>query len=141
MPTQTLTLKLPFLNLNKVKAEEWSHLERVNTDLANHILAMPRAERKRLTTASFKDVELGSAWVNQTIRNVNKSKRVKAFKRLPLETNNQNWALHKVGDTYSISFGLVRGVRKRVPLAVHQANHMAVLEGILAGTHRKGSIN
>ncbi|GEM87729.1 RNA-guided endonuclease TnpB family protein [Meiothermus granaticius] len=140
MPTQTLTLKLPFLNLNQVKSVEWSRLREANTALANRILAMSRAERRKLTTASFKDSELSSAWVNQTIRNVNKSKKVKVFKRLPLETNNQNWTLHKVGDTYSIAFGLLRGVKKRVPLVVHQANHRAVLEGILAGTHRKGSI-
>lgn len=116
MPTLTLTLKLPFLNLNRVKAAEWVRLQEVNTALANRILAMPRAERRALTTASFKDVELGSAWVNQTIRNVNKSAArwrggVKVFKRLPLETNNQNWTLHKVGDTYSIAFGLLRGSR------------------------------
>lgn len=135
-----MTLKLPLLNLNRVKAEEWSRLERVNTDLANRILGMPKAERRKLTTASFGDVELGSAWVNQTIRNVNKSKKVRAFKRLPLETNNQNWTLHKVGDTYSIGFGLLRGVKKRVPVEVHQANHGAVLDGILAGTHKQGSI-
>lgn len=140
MPTQTLTLKLPFLDLNRVKAAEWSALQEANTALANRILTMPKAERRALTTASFKDVELGSAWVNQTIRNVNKSKKVKSFKRLPLETNNQNWTLHKVGDTYSIAFGLLRGVKKRVPLAVHQANHKAVLEGIWAGTHKQGSI-
>jgi len=145
VPTQTLTLKLPFLNLNRVKAAEWARLQEVNTALANRILAMPRTERRALTTASFKDVELGSAWVNQTIRNVNKSAArwrggVKVFKRLPLETNNQNWTLHKVGDTYSIAFGLVRGVKKRVPLAVHEANHRAVLEGILAGTHKQGSL-
>lgn len=115
-------------------------MERVNTDLANRILGMPKAERRKLTTASFGDVELGSAWVNQTIRNVNKSKKVRAFKRLPLETNNQNWTLHKVGDTYSIGFGLLRGVKKRVPVEVHQANHGAVLDGILAGTHKQGSI-
>lgn len=140
VPTQTLTLKMPFLNLNKVKAEEWSRLEKVNTDLANSVLAIPRTERRKLTTSSFANVELGSAWVNQTIRTVNKSKKVKAFKRLPLETNNQNWTLHKVGNTYSISFGLLRGTRKRVPIAIHQANHEKVLEGILAGTHKKGTL-
>lgn len=110
-------------------------LERVNTELANRILAIPKTERRKLTTASFGDVELGSAWVNQTIRNVNKSKKVRAFKRLPLETNNQNWTLHRVGDTYSIGFGLLRGVKKRVPVEVHQANHKDALDGILAGTH------
>lgn len=115
--------------------EEWTRLERVNTDLANRILAIPKTERRKLTTASFGDVELGSAWVNQTIHNVNKSKKVRVFKRLPLETNNQNWTLHRVGNTYSIGFGLLRGVKKRVPVEVHQANHGGALNGILAGTH------
>lgn len=45
--------------------------------------------------------------------------KVRQFRCLPLETNNQNWTLHKVGDTYSVSFGLRRGITKRVPLAVH----------------------
>lgn len=80
VPIQTLTLKLPFLNLNKVKAAEWARLERVNTDLANRILGMPKAERRKLTTASFAGLELGSAWTNQTLRNVNNSRKVKAFK-------------------------------------------------------------
>lgn len=140
VPTQTLTLKLPFLDLNQVKAAEWTRLQQVNTDLANYILSMPKAERKSLTSASFKGIALGSAWVNQTIRNAKKSKKAKAFKQLPLETNNQNWTLHKVGNTYSVAFGLLRGVRKRVPLAIHQAKFKMVLEGILAGTHKQGSI-
>lgn len=140
MPTQTLTLKLPFLRLNRAKAAQWARLQEANTTLANHILAMSGAEQKALTSASFKDVELGSAWVNQTIRNVNKCKTVKAFKCLPLETNNQNWTLHKVGETYSVAFGLLRRVRKRVPLAIHCASHKAVLDGMLAGTHKQGSI-
>jgi len=114
--TQT-SLKLPFLDLNRVKAAEWSRLQEVNTALANRILAMPKAERRALTTASFKHVELGSAWVNQAIRNVNKSRNTRAFKRLPLKTNNQNWTLHKLGSTYSIAFGLLRGVKEQVPLA------------------------
>ncbi len=140
MPTLSLTLKLPFLDLNRAKAAEFARLEAINTALANRILAMPKAERRGLTTASFKDVELGSAWVNQTLRNVHKARNVKRFKRLPLEVNNQNWTLHQVGETYSIAFGLLRGVRKRVPLAVHGANQEAVLEGILNGTHKRGSL-
>lgn len=115
MATVSLTLKLPFLDLNRVKAAELERLETLNTALANRILSMPKAERRKLTTASFKDVELGSAWVNQTLRNVNKAKKVKRFKRLPLETNNQNWTLHKVGETYSIAFGLLRGSRSGCP--------------------------
>ena len=137
---QTLTLKLPFLRLNAAKTVEFARLEAVNTVVANRILAMPREERRTLTTASFHDVELGSAWMNQTIRNANAATKVKAFKRMPLETNNQNWTLHKVGDTYSLGFGLLRGVKKRVPLTVHAANHRATLEAILAGAAKKGSL-
>ncbi len=140
MAMQTLTLKLPFLRLNANKATEFARLEAINTTIANRILAMPRQERRNLTTASFTDVEIGSAWMNQTIRNANARTKVKRFTSLPLETNNQNWTLHKTGDTYSLGFGLLRGVKKRVPLSVHTANHATVLEAILAGTAKKGSI-
>lgn len=78
--------------------------------------------------------------MNQTIRNANAETHVKVFKRLPLETNNQNWTLHKVGDTYSVGFGVLRGVKKRVPLTVHAANHVAVLDAIIGGTAKQGSI-
>ncbi len=118
MPTLSLTLKLPFLNLNRAKAAEFTRLEAINTALANRILAMPKAERRGLTTASFKEVELGSAWVNQTLRNVQKARNVQRFKRLPLEVNNQNWTLHRVGETYSIAFGLLRGVHDTPPGSV-----------------------
>lgn len=91
----TKTLKLAFLRLNKAKASEFEHLQSINTTLANHILTLPKAERGSLTTASFRDVELGSAWINQTIRKANARTKVKQFSRLPLKTNNQNWSLHK----------------------------------------------
>src|SRR4051812_47256789 len=107
MATATKTLKLAFHRLNKSKAAEFERLQAINTDLANRVLAVPKKDRRALTTASFKDIELGSAWINQTIRNANAKTKVKKFKRLPLETNNQNWTLHKVGETYSVSFGLV----------------------------------
>ena len=71
-------------------------------------------ERRTLTSKSFAHIEIGSAWINQTIRNANARTKVKQFRCLPLETNNQNWTLHKVGDTYSVSFGLRRGIKKRV---------------------------
>ncbi len=140
MATQTLTLKLPFLRLNTAKAAEFSRLAAINVEVANIILAMPGEERKKLTTASFRDVELGSAWMNQTIRNANAATKVKSFMRLPLETNNQNWTLHKVGETYSIGFGLLRGVKKRVPLTVHAANHAALLDAILKGEAKQGTL-
>jgi hypothetical protein len=50
MATLTKTLKLPFLRLNKAKAQEFARLERLNTEVANQILAMPKAERRKLTS-------------------------------------------------------------------------------------------
>lgn len=84
-------------------------MQALNTALANEVLAKPKKERKALTTAAFRDVELGSAWVNQTLRTANAKTKVKHFRFLPLETNNQNWSLHKVGTTYSVGFGLLPG--------------------------------
>jgi putative transposase len=140
MAVATKTLKLPFLRLNQAKAEEFARLQALNTALANEVLAMPKKARKTLTTASFHDLELGSAWVNQTIRNANAKTKVKHFRCLSLETNNQNWTLHKVGNTYSVSFGLLRGVKKRVPLAVHSASHQDWLDAALSQTAQPGSI-
>lgn len=140
MSTATKTLKLPFLKLNRAKAEEFARLQRLNTQTANAILALPKADRKALTTKSFGHVEIGSAWMNQTIRNANARTKVKQFTCLPLETNNQNWTLHKVGDTYSLGFGLQRGIKKRVPLAVHHAGHQRWLDALLDGTAAKGSL-
>jgi hypothetical protein len=140
MATLTKTLKLPFLRLNKVKAQEFARLERLNTEIANQILAMPKDERRKLTSKSFASVEIGSAWINQTIRNANARKKVKRFRCLPLETNNQNWTLHRVGDTFSVSFGLLRGIKKRIPLEVHVASHRELLEAILNGSAKAGSL-
>jgi hypothetical protein len=140
MATLTKTLKLPFLRLNKAKAQEFARLERLNTEVANQILAMPKAERRKLTTSSFTHVEIASGWINQTIRNANARTKVKHFRRLPLETNNQNWTLHRVGDTFSVSFGLLRGTRKRIPIEVHVASHRELLEAILNGSAKPGNI-
>lgn len=140
MATATKTLKLAFHRLNRAKAAEFARLQAVNTELANQVLVLPKKERRALTTASFRDVELGSAWINQTLRNANAKTKVKRFKRLPLETNNQNWTLHKVGETYSVSFGLVRGIKKRVPLAVSPSVHREWLDAVLDGRAKPGSI-
>jgi putative transposase len=138
--TATRTLKLPFLRLNANKAQEFARLQSLNTELANRILAMPKAKRKELTTASFRDVEIGSSWINQTIRNATAKAKAKQFQILPLETNNQNWTLHKVGATWSLSFGMLRGIKKRVPLEIHQASHTELLEAILNGSTKQGSL-
>jgi IS605 OrfB family transposase len=140
MAVATKTLKLPFLRLNHAKAEEFAHLQAINTELANRVLAVPKKDRRALTTKSFHDVELGSAWINQTIRNANANTKVKQFKCLPLETNNQNWTLHKTGDTYSVSFGIRRGIKKRVPLQVHPVVHQPWLDAVLCGKAKPGSI-
>ncbi len=121
MVTQTLSLKLPFLRLNATKAAEFGRLQDLNTAMANEIVSLPKEERGGLTTAHFGHIALGSAWINQTIRNARAKTGVKRFKVAPLETNNQNWTLHKVGATYSLGFGLLRGVKKRVPLEVYGA--------------------
>ena len=140
MATLTKTLKLPFLRLNQAKAEELARLEALNTEVANRILTMPKDERRKLTSKSFADIEIGSAWINQTIRNANARTKVKRFRCLPLETNNQNWTLHRVGDTFSVSLGLLRGTRKRVPLEVHVASHRDLLQALLEGKAKAGSI-
>jgi len=140
MGTVTKIIKLPFLHLNRAKAEEFAHLQTLNTHVANTILAMPKGERRVLTSKSFAHITIGSAWINQTIRNANARTKVKQFRSLPLETNNQNWTLHKVGDTYSVSFGLRRGITKRVPLVVHPAAHGPWLDAVLDGTAKAGSL-
>jgi hypothetical protein len=140
MAIATLTLKLPFLRLNQMKAQEFLRLQQLNTGIANQLLTIPKGERTKLTSKDFSHVEIGSAWINQTIRNTNAATKVKQFKVLPLETNNQNWSLHKVGTTYSLGFGLLRGIKKRVPLLIHQSKYQQILDGILDGTVQKGSI-
>ena len=115
-------------------------MQTLNTSVANTILTLPKAERRALTSKSFASIEIGSAWINQTIRNANAHTKVKQFRYLPLETNNQNWSLHKVGDTYSVSFSLRRGMKKRVPLAVHHAAHQRWLDAILDSRASPGSI-
>src|SRR5690606_31069378 len=123
----------PFLRLNACKAEQFEELAKENTRLGNEILALPFEQRRALTTKAYAAHPLAAYWANQTIRNVKQSRRTRAFKRLPLETNNQGWTLTKVGDTFSIGFTLTRGGKgKRVPLAVHAANHQHLLERLLA---------
>lgn len=112
----------------------------MNTGIANQLLTIPKGERTKLTSKDFNSFEIGSAWINQTIRNTNAATKVKRFKVLPLETNNQNWSLHKVGNTYSLGFGLLRGIKKRVPLEIHQSKYQGILDSILDGSVQKGSI-
>jgi hypothetical protein len=67
MATATLTLKLPFLRLNQSKEREFCRLQELNTAIANQLLELPKPERRKLTSFDFNHVEIGSAWINQTI--------------------------------------------------------------------------
>jgi len=59
MSIATKTLKLPFLRLNRAKAEEFARLQTLNTTVANAIIAMPKRARRELTSKSFAHVEMG----------------------------------------------------------------------------------
>jgi putative transposase len=88
MATQTLILKVPFLRLNAVKAAEFARLQDLNTEVTNGILAQLQEDRSDLTTAHFTDVEIGSAWMNQTIRNARARTKAKRVTVMLSETNN-----------------------------------------------------
>ena len=75
MAKLSLTLKLPFYRLNQVKVLEFERMTMVNTQVANDLLLVDKKERKKLTSSAFRHVEIGSAWINQTIRNTNAKTR------------------------------------------------------------------
>ena len=140
MATLAVTLKLPFYRLNQVKALEFDRLTAVNTEVANDLLKVEKTERKKLTSAAFRHVEIGSMWINQTLRNTNAKTKVKHFKRLWLEVNNQGYEVLKVGALYTISFSLLRGRKGRIPLEVHHASQTKVLDQLLAGEAKLGTL-
>ncbi|NMG05833.1 RNA-guided endonuclease TnpB family protein [Brasilonema sp. UFV-L1] len=135
----TRTIKLKFPQLNKTKSELFEEITVEATDLANWLLTIPLPERRKLTTSKVQ-TRLMSALSNQVIRHTTSDagKKAKSFKRLPPEVNNQNWALHKVGTTYSVSFPTIKGT-KRVPVEVASKHWQPVLEGILNGAVERGS--
>lgn len=140
MNTLSLTLKLPFYRLNQAKAIEFDRLTSINTDVANNLLEIDRKERKKLTSADFKHIEIGSMWINQTIRNTNAKTKVKKFKRMWLEVNNQGFEILKSGELYTLSFSLYRGRKGRIPLSVHPTSHTEVLDKIISKTAKLGSL-
>lgn len=140
MAELSITLKLPFYRLNKVKADEFERLTVINTQIANDLLKVSKAERRKITTAYFRHVEIGSAWINQTIRNTNAKTKVKHFNRMWLEVNNQNFDVEKKGDLYTLGFNLLRGRKGRIPLEVHSASHTEVLDKLIAGKVKLGSL-
>ncbi len=140
MAELTLTLKLPFYRLNQVKALEFERLTTVNTAVANDLLAVDKKERKKLTSSAFQHIEIGSAWINQTIRNANAKTKAKQFKRMWLEVNNQNFEVSKQGDLYAVAFNLLRGRKGRIPLEVHSASHSEVLDKLIACVAKLGTL-
>lgn len=133
MAKLALTLKLPFYRLNQIKALEFERMTIVNTQVANDLLLVDKKERKKLTSSAYRHVEIGSAWINQTIRNTNAKTKVKHFKRMWLEVNNQNFEVSKQGKFYSVAFNLLRGRKGRIPLDVHSASHTSTLDKIISG--------
>ena len=75
-----------------------------------------------------------------TYINTNAATKVQRFKRLPLEVNNQGWKIVKTGETYSLSFSLYRGRKKRIPLEIHQASHQEILDQIIDREAKPGSL-
>lgn len=140
MAKVTRNIKLKFLDLNKVKQQMFAEMNVENTRLANELLAMPYMERREMTTAKV-TTSLKSALANQTIRHTISAtgRKVKHYKCLPVEINKQNWKLEKRGDTYSLSFPTISGV-KRVPIIVADNHWQPVLEAVLAGDAEKGSV-
>ena len=140
MTQVTRTIKLKFLDLNKVKQQMFADMLVENTRLANELLKMPYMQRREMTTARVQTT-LKSALANQTIRHTISStgRKVKQYKQLPVEINKQNWKLENRGDTYSISFPTILGV-KRVPVGVASNHWEPVLQQVLAGEAEKGSV-
>ncbi len=137
MAILTLTLKLPFYRLNQCKAQEFDRLTELNTGIANQLLEVPKTDRRKYTSKDFNHIKIGSGWINQTIRNSCAATKVKKFKCLPLEVNNQGWRIEKRGDTYSVAFSIIRGVKKRIPLAIHQSSHGDTLDKIIIKEAKK----
>jgi IS605 OrfB family transposase len=140
MAELSVTLKLPFYRLNQVKATEFERLTLLNTQVANDLLKVDKAERKKLTSSAFRHVEIGSAWINQTIRNANAKTKAKHFKRMWLEVNNQNFEVSKHGGLFAVAFNLLRGRKGRIPLEVHAASHTEVLDKLIAGEAKLGTL-
>jgi IS605 OrfB family transposase len=142
MPKITITLKLKFHDLNQVKADLFAQMTSECTSLANELLKVPMAERRKLTTAKVVTT-LSSALANQVIRNTTSktARKVKEYRKVLPEANKQNWSVSKKGETYSVSFPTIKGV-KRVPLEVANPHHVTLLDRLIAGDRliEKGSL-
>ena len=128
----TRTLKLKFHRLNAVKEQLFDETTDACTELANQLVKLPAKERKKLTTAKVV-TPLKSALANQVIRQVKgkAGSKTKEYKLLPPEVNYQNWRLFKQGDTYSVSFPTLHGV-KRVPIEIKSNHWQSLLNRLLS---------
>jgi IS605 OrfB family transposase len=115
-------------------------LTAINTQVANDLLLVDKKERKKLTSADFRHIEIGSMWINQTIRNACADTGVKHFKTMWLEVNNQGYEVLRSGDLYTLSFSLYRGRKGRIPLQVHSASNNDVLDKLITGQTKLGSL-
>lgn len=133
MPKVATTLKLKFHDLNKVKANLFAQTTAECTSLANELLSVPLSERRKLTTARV-ITSLSSALANQVIRNTTSktAKKTKRYQKMLPEVNKQNWSVAKNGETYSVSFPTLKGV-KRVPLEVTSPHHANLLDRLIGG--------
>ncbi|GET39344.1 RNA-guided endonuclease InsQ/TnpB family protein [Microseira wollei] len=133
MSQVTITLKIKFSNLNHAKAKMFGEMTESNTRLANWLLTIPLPERRKLTTAKV-ETSLMLPRANQTIRHTTSGagKKVKQYKSLPPEINKQNWSIHKMGETYSLSFPAIKGT-KRVPIEVASKHWQPILDRLLNG--------
>jgi hypothetical protein len=57
-----------------------------------------------------------------------------------LEVNNQGFEVSKSGDLYTASFSLYRGIKRRIPLQIHQSSHTEVLDKVISGAAKLGSL-
>ncbi len=142
IPRVPQTLEIPLLELDKDIAKEFSRLERLNAELANRIMAMPRENRSKLNAQHFADIDLGGAWMEQTIRKACAQSDGSFFYTLPLETDSSHWKLHRDGDMFLVSFKVFRGAKKRsrMPLLIQDTSHFLLLESLLCGEAEAGNL-
>ncbi len=123
-----------------VKLLKSERLTLLNTEVANTLLKVDKLERRKYTSKDFHHIEIGSMWINQTIRNTCAQTKVKKFKRLPIEVNKQGYSVSRQGDLFTVSLSLYRGQKKRIPLLVHSASHQETLEKMINGDAASGSL-
>jgi IS605 OrfB family transposase len=57
-----------------------------------------------------------------------------------LEVNNQGFEVSKSSDLYTVSFSLYRGRKGRIPLQIHSSSHNNILDKVISGQAKLGSL-